>query len=101
MANRLSGSLAIALLVTVFEVLIFPRSYSYPKMLVYGAGAWVMLGLARQPSRRRIVVTAFAVAVAFLFRHDHGLFMGLLPPYASLLHPAPTDGAWLLDASPF
>ena len=75
-ANRLSGSLAIALLVTVFEVLIFPRSYSYPKMLVYGAGAWVMLGLARQPSRRRIVLTAFAVAIAFLFRHDHGLFIG-------------------------
>ena len=75
-AHRLSGSWAIALLVTVFEVLIFPRSYSYPTMLVYGAGAWVMLGLAHQPSHRRIALAAFAIAVAFLFRHDHGLFMG-------------------------
>jgi hypothetical protein len=75
-ANRLSGSLAIALLVTAFEVLIFPRSYSYPKMLVYGAGAWIMLGLARRPSTRRIVLAAFVIAVAFLFRHDHGLFIG-------------------------
>jgi hypothetical protein len=75
-ANRLSGSLTIALLVTLFEVLIFPRSYSYPKMLVYGAGAWAMLGLARQPSTRRIAITAFIVAIAFLFRHDHGLFIG-------------------------
>jgi len=75
-ANRLSGSLTIALLVTVFEVLIFPRSYSYPKMLVYGVAAWVMLGLARRPSRPRIVFTAFTIAIAFLFRHDHGLFIG-------------------------
>jgi hypothetical protein len=76
-ANRLSGSLVIALLVTVFEVLIFPRSYSYPKMLLYGWGAWVMLGLAGDPSNRRITLTAFVIAVAFLFRHDHGLFIGL------------------------
>lgn len=75
-ARRLSKSLAIALLVTIFEVLIFPRSYSYPKMLVYGAGAWIMFALARHPSSQRIAVAAAAIAIAFLFRHDHGLFIG-------------------------
>lgn len=74
---RLSGSLAIAVLVTVLEILIFPRSYSYPKVLMYGAGAWAIVGLAAQPSRRRIVLTAVIVAIAFLFRHDHGLFIGV------------------------
>lgn len=76
-AARLSGSLAIALLVTVFEVLIYPRSYSHPKMVVYGAFAWIILGLARQPSTRRIVLAALSIAIAFLFRHDHGLFVGM------------------------
>ena len=76
-ANRLSGSMTVALLVTAFEVLIFPRTYSYPKMLVYGAGAWVMLELARRPSRGRVALTALAIAIAFLFRHDHGLFIGV------------------------
>lgn len=74
---RLSGSLAIASLVTVFEILIFPRSYSYPKVLMYGAGAWTMLALAAQPSRGRIVLMAATLAIAFLFRHDHGLFIGV------------------------
>ena len=74
---RLSGSLAIAVLVTVLEILIFPRSYSYPKVLAYGAGAWAMVALAAQPSWRRIVLTAVIVAIAFLFRHDHGLFIGV------------------------
>jgi len=74
---RLSGSLAIGILVTVLETLIFPRSYSYPKVLMYGAGAWAMVALAAQPSRVRILLTAVIVAIAFLFRHDHGLFIGV------------------------
>jgi len=90
-ARRLSGSTAIALLVTTFEVLIFPRSYSYPKMLVYGVGAWILLGLAQHPSRRRIALAAGAVATAFLFRHDHGLFIGAASA-AGLALASRTDG---------
>ena len=37
-AHRLSGSLTVALFVAVLELLIFPRTYSYPKMLAYGGG---------------------------------------------------------------
>lgn len=74
---RLSGSLPIAVLVTVIEILIFPRSYAYPKVLMYGAGAWAMFALAARPSRARILLMAAIVAVGFLFRHDHGLFIGV------------------------
>jgi hypothetical protein len=74
---RLSGSLAIATIVTLIEILIFPRAYSYPKVLMYAAGAWALLALAATPSRRRIVLMAAFVAIAFLFRHDHGLFLGI------------------------
>lgn len=76
-AYRLSGSLAIATVVTLIEILIFPRGYSYPKVLMYAAGAWAILALATQPSRRRLVLMAAIVAIAFLFRHDHGLFIGV------------------------
>jgi hypothetical protein len=75
-AYRLSGSLAIATVVTLIEIVIFPRAYSYPKVLIYAAGAWALLALAAQPSRRRLVFMAAIIAVAFLFRHDHGLFIG-------------------------
>src|SRR5688500_2698452 len=84
---RLSGSLAIAVAVTFIEILIFPRAYSYPKVLMYAAGAWALLALAADLSRRpstmlgaspstvlgagRIVLMAAIVAIAFLFRHDH------------------------------
>jgi hypothetical protein len=74
---RLSGSLVIAMAVTLIEVLVFPRAYSYPKVLMYAAGAWMFLALAADPSRRRLVLMALIVATAFLFRHDHGLFIGL------------------------
>jgi hypothetical protein len=92
-AYRLSGSLTIATIVTLLEILIFPRAYSYPKVLMYAAGGWALLALAADMSRRpatvlgaspatlpgsgRIVLMAAVVAIAFLFRHDHGLFLGL------------------------
>src|SRR6185503_7489747 len=76
-AYRLSGSLAIATAVTLIEIVIFPRAYSYPKVLIYAAGAWALLALATQPSRRRLLLMAAIIAVAFLFRHDHGLFIGV------------------------
>jgi len=76
-AHRLSGSLLIALVVTAFEVLIFPRSYSYPKVLMYAAAGWTLVKLAERATIGRMVVMAAVIAVAFLFRHDHGLFTGL------------------------
>ena len=76
-AYRLSVSLPIAVLVTVIEILIYPRSYSYPKVLAYAVGACAMLAVAARPSPRRILSMAAVVAVAFLFRHDYGLYIGV------------------------
>ena len=76
-AYRLSVSLPIAVLVTVIEILIYPRSYSYPKVLTYAVGACAMLAVAARPSPRRILSMAAVVAVAFLFRHDYGLYIGV------------------------
>lgn len=76
-AHRLSASLAVATIVTAFEVLVFPRSYSYPKLLMYAVAGWAFIKLADRPTTRRIATMAVVIAVAFLFRHDHGLFIGL------------------------
>jgi hypothetical protein len=75
-AHRLSGSLLIAAIVTMLEIVIFPRTYSYPKILTYAMAACAMIAVAAQPTRRHAVLLAGVVAIAFLFRHDHGLYIG-------------------------
>jgi hypothetical protein len=76
-AHRLSGSLVIALLVATLELLAFPRTYSYPKMLAYGAAGWAMLALAASPSRSRVILMGALTVAAFLLRHDHGAYIGV------------------------
>lgn len=75
-AERLSGSVALAVLVAAFEVLIAPRTYAYPKILPYAAFA-VLIVARGTPSTRRLVWIGLVVAAAFLLRHDHGLWIGL------------------------
>ena len=76
-AYRLSASLWIAAALTLLELVIYPRTYAYPKVLVYALGAWLMIAVAARPSTRRIVLMAAMVAAAFLLRHDHGLYLGI------------------------
>ena len=76
-AHRLSGSVVIAVLAAALQVAIFPRTYAYPKIAVYAAGAVMILMVAARPSRSRIWLLAGLVASAFLLRHDHGLYLGV------------------------
>ena len=76
-ASRLAGAVSIAASVTLAEILIAPRTYSYPKVLLYAAAGCVILGLAEAPTRRRLAGAALLIASAFLFRHDHGLYIGV------------------------
>ena len=41
------------------------------------AAAYGILAVAESPSRRRVLLLAALTALAFLFRHDHGLYVGL------------------------
>ena len=75
-ARRLSGSLLVGLIAAVLEVAIFPRGYSYPKMLLYAAAPLVIWWFVKRPSLARMTALAVFVQLAFLFRHDHGLFIG-------------------------
>ncbi len=75
-ARRLSGSIVIALAVTLLEVVINPRSFGYPKILLFAVAGWAFIRFAARPTSRGAVLLGALTASAFLFRHDHGLYIG-------------------------
>jgi len=91
-ATRLSGSLVVALLVTAFEVAIYPRTFGYPKVLLYAAAVLVIMAVARRFNTGTLLATALMTVVAFLFRHDHGLFIGIASLTAVLV--SSRDEGW-------
>jgi hypothetical protein len=74
--RQLTGSMTLALLATVIEVAVFPRTYSYPKILAYAAAFLAFGWYVKRPGTGRVMAMAVVIATAFLFRHDHGLFLG-------------------------
>jgi hypothetical protein len=87
----LTGSILFAAIAMGLEVIVFPRSYSYPKMIIYAAAALTMLWYAHRPSVWRLVVLAVLTVVAMLIRHDHGVFVGAGAVVAVALSPVPSD----------
>ena len=76
-AVRLSGSVLVAAAVTLVPVLVFPVSYSYPKLLTSALGflsGWIY---AVGPTRARAALLAVSIIVAFLFRHDLGIIQAI------------------------
>lgn len=76
-AARLSRSFWVAAVATALAILSTPRLYGYPKVFFYVlaiVGAW---HYTRRPQTRSLVVLAVITAIAFLFRHDHGVYIGI------------------------
>lgn len=44
---RLTGSALLGLLAAAFELAVFPRTYGYPKILIYAAAIWLFGGTPR------------------------------------------------------
>lgn len=78
LVHRATGRLAVAAAAALLEIAIAPRTYSYPKLIVYAAGILLLWRYVDQPSNRRAVHLAVATALAFYLRHDHGLYLGLI-----------------------
>lgn len=76
-AWRLAPSALIVAVVLALEILVSPRTYSYPKILLYGIAGVAVVALAASPTRRRVALCGVLIAAAFLVRHDHGLYIGL------------------------
>jgi hypothetical protein len=75
-AARLCGSIAVALMVTLLEIGLNPRSFGYPKILLYAIAGWAFVAATSRITPRRTISLAALTVVAFLFRHDHGLYIG-------------------------
>ena len=74
--RQLTGSMTLAILAALFEIAVFPRTYSYPKIVAYAFEFWLYGRYVARPDRSRLCAMAAGVAIAFMFRHDHGLFLG-------------------------
>lgn len=72
---RASGSRAASLLMAVFPVVLLASTatYHYPKLLLYPLATWVLWRYIDAPGTRRAALVGGVGAVAFLFRHDHGV----------------------------
>jgi hypothetical protein len=75
--RELTGSRILAVLAAVVEIAIVPRTYGYPKILVYAVGFYVLQRYVTRPTTARLFALAAAIVVAFLFRHDHGIYLGI------------------------
>jgi hypothetical protein len=93
-ASWLARSTVVAVGVALLEILASPRSYSYPKMVLYGLAGCLIVTIAAHATRARLFAAAGLTAIAFLMRHDHGLFIGVACAAAIVLGaPGPADAA--------
>jgi hypothetical protein len=76
--RRIGMSLWLALAASVFAAAMYPRMYAYPKAFVYPAALYALVVYVQAPSRRAVLALAGITAAAFLFRHDHGVWIGLV-----------------------
>ena len=77
LALELSRRWTIAVLVAVLVIATGPKLYNYTKVLTLTMGALALLAAVGTPTTRRLSYAAAATAVAVLFRHDYGLYLGV------------------------
>ena len=75
---RLSGSRWLAAGAALLTVLAYPRLHSYPKVFLYVSAIGLAWLYARRGSWVNVSLMAALTAVAFLLRHDHGLYIAVM-----------------------
>ncbi len=91
---NLSRSLAAGALAALLQMLLFPRLYSYPKILVPAVALWLLFRYAKRPSTPGLAALAGWTVAAFLFRHDLGLAAAVaIAPGIVLAHLGSTRAA--------
>jgi hypothetical protein len=71
------GAIPAAVLLTLLAVALRPALYNYPKIVLFVLAIAVMLAYARRPTMTRLAALAGTVAMAALYRHDNGVYIGL------------------------
>jgi hypothetical protein len=77
LAARASGSIVLGAAAGFAQILLEPRFYNYPKILVYVAAIPALWAFANRPTAPRRFLIALFIVVGLLFRHDHGVFVAV------------------------
>jgi hypothetical protein len=85
LSARGSRSVTLACVATAVAVATFPRLYNYPKTILYPLALFCIWRYASRRSSAWLAGLATVTAVAFLFRHDHGVYIGLSAVVALVL----------------
>lgn len=86
---RLSRSHTIGAAAALVAVATFPRLYGYPKVFLFVLAIACAWRYAERQTTLNLCLLAVMTAGAFLFRHDHGVYIGIaLSVFLLLLQPA-------------
>ena len=87
LALRLSRSVAASLTTTVLAIVIIASTptFQFPKLFFYPVAVLVAWWYMERPGVRRGAIVGLVTAVAFLYRHDHGVYIGLASVLAFVL----------------
>jgi hypothetical protein len=91
LALRLSRRWSVALLAAAVTIVMMPKLYNYPKVLMLALGVWALLAAIRTPSVFRLAALAVVTVTAGLFRHDLALYVGAAAVAAFIARDA---GQW-------
>jgi hypothetical protein len=97
LAIRLSHSVRASLMTTLIAIAVVAATptYHFPKLFFYPVAVWVAWWYMAAPNVRRAVVVGLVTAAAFLYRHDHGVYIGigavLAFVLARIINPASRD----------
>lgn len=80
LALQLSRSVAASSITIGLAILLLAATptYHYPKLLFYPLALWMAWRYIEKPDVRRGAALGLTTALAFLFRHDHGVYIGVL-----------------------
>ena len=74
---QFAGSIAPAAVAALLAVALRPALYNYPKIVLYVFAIAAMVAYTRRPTRGRLVALGVTIGLAALFRHDHGVYLGV------------------------
>jgi len=77
LVRRLTTSTAAATLSAVLFVVAMPRSYGYPKLIVYAVAAVLWWQYVQKPATSRAIALGVWTAIAFYWRPDHGAYVAI------------------------
>jgi hypothetical protein len=75
LVRELTGGTFPAVVAATLVAVAGTRGYSYPKLLIYAVGAELFWRYVRDQSRGRLAAMAAWIGIAFLWRHDHGIYI--------------------------